>query len=124
MKTYSGEIYINLKDLAVIKNVTHITSRDFNTLGRNLVVINENPKNEVEMTVTTSYKKLKSLYFLSGVSISYSYEEEGNDVKGEMEFVTTRVNFNNPTPIQGRIYYEDIKENENFWNQYSVYFQE
>ncbi len=124
VKTYSGEIYINLKDLAVIKNVTHITSRDFNTLGRNLVVINENPKNEVEMTVTTSYKKLKSLYFLSGVSISYSYEEEGNDVKGEMEFVTTRVNFNNPTPIQGRIYYEDIKENENFWNQYSVYFQE
>ncbi len=45
-------------------------------------------------------------------------------MKGEMEFVTTRVNFNNPTPIQGRIYYEDIKENENFWNQYSVYFQE
>jgi len=124
VKTYSGEIYIHLKDFAVLKNVTTITSRDFNTLGRNLVTINEKPKSEVTTTITTSYKKLKSVYFLSGVNIDYSYQEEGEEVKGKMEFITTRVNFNNPTPIEGRTYYEDIKANENFWNQYSVYFQE
>ncbi|MDE6451411.1 MAG: carboxypeptidase-like regulatory domain-containing protein, partial [Odoribacter sp.] len=124
VKTYSGEIYIHLKDLAVLKNVTRITSRDFNTLGRNLVVINEKPKEDVTMTITTTYKKLKSVYFLSGVNIDYSYQEEGSDVKGKMEFVTTRVNFNNPSAIEGRMYYEDIEENEKFWNQYSAYFQE
>lgn len=124
VKTYSGEIYIHLKDLAVLKNVTRITSRDFNTLGRNLVVINEKPKEDVTMTITTTYKKLKSVYFLSGVNIDYSYQEEGSEVKGKMEFVTTRVNFNNPSAIEGRIYYEDIEENEKFWNQYSAYFQE
>ena len=44
VQTYSGEIYVNLKDLAVLKNVVNLTSRDFNGLGRNLVTINEKPK--------------------------------------------------------------------------------
>lgn len=122
--SYSGEIYINLKDFAVMKNVTQITSRDFNVLGRNLVVVDEKPKNDVTMTITTVYKKLKSVYFLSGVNVEYSYLEEGEEVEGKMEFVTTQVNFTNPTEIKGRIYYEDIQENERFWNQYSAYFQE
>ena len=63
MQTYSGEIYVNLKDLAVLKNVVNLTSRDFNGLGRNLVTINEKPKSDVKMTITTTYKKLKSVYF-------------------------------------------------------------
>lgn len=124
VQSYSGEIYVNLKDLAVLKNVVNITSRDFNTLGRNLVTINEKPKNGVSMTITTTYKKLKSVYFLSGASIEYSYKEEGNDVKGKMDFVTTRVRTEKPTVISGRTYYEDIKANEDFWNRYSVYFEE
>lgn len=124
VQSYSGEIYINLKDLAVLKNVVHITSRDFNSLGRNLFTINEKPKSDVTMTITTTYKKLKSVYFLSGANIDYSYKEEGNDVKGKMEFVTTRVRTDNPTVIDGRTYYEDIKANETFWNRYSVYFEE
>lgn len=124
VKTYSGEIYIHLKDLAVLKNVTNITSRDFNSLGRNLISINENPKDEVTMTITTTYKKLRTTYFLSGVNIDYNYKESGNDVKGKMEYVTTRVNIKNPTVIDGRTYYEDIKANEDFWNRYSVYFED
>lgn len=124
VQSYSGEIYVNLKDLAVLKNVINITSRDFNALGRNLITINEMPKSDVNMTITTTYKKLKSIYFLSGVNIEYAYKEEGNDVKGKMEFVTTRVRTTNPTVINGRTYYEDIKANEEFWNRFSVYFEE
>lgn len=124
VQSYSGEIYVNLKDLAVLKNVIHITSRDFNTLGRNLITINEKPKSDVNMTITTTYKKVKSVYFLSGVNIEYAYKEEGSDIKGKMEYVTTRVRTTNPTVIDGRTYYEDIKANEAFWNQYSVYFEE
>ena len=124
VQSYSGEIYVNLKDFAVLKNVVHLTSRDFNTLGRNLVSINEAPKSDVKMTITTTYKKLKSVYFLNGVTIDYSYMQEGKEMKGQMEYVTTRVNMDKPTPINGRIYYEDIKANEAFWNRYSVYFEE
>ncbi len=83
MQTYSGEIYVNLKDLAVLKNVVNLTSRDFNGLGRNLVTINENRKSDVKMTITTTYKKLKSVYFLSGVQVEYSYKEEGK--RGERD---------------------------------------
>ena len=124
VQTYSGEIYVNLKDLAVLKNVVNLTSRDFNGLGRNLVTINEKPKSDVKMTITTTYKKLKSVYFLSGVQVEYSYKEEGKEVKGTMEYITTRVNRTSPTVIEGRIYYEDIEANEEFWNRYSVYFEE
>ena len=124
--THDGKtvIYVNLKDLAVLKNVVNLTSRDFNGLGRNLVTINEKPKSDVKMTITTTYKKLKSVYFLSGVQVEYSYKEEGKEVKGTMEYITTRVNRTSPTVIEGRIYYEDIEANEEFWNRYSVYFEE
>lgn len=124
VQTYSGEIYVNLKDLAVLKNVIHLTSRDFNSLGRNLVTVQEQPKEDVKMTITTTYKKLKGIYFLSGVNVEYSYLEAGTPVKGELQFITTRLNMNAPTPIEGRTYYEDIKTNENFWKNYSVYFEE
>ena len=35
------------------------------------------------MTITTTYKKLKSVYFLSGVQVEYSYKEEGK--RGERD---------------------------------------
>ena len=121
---YSGEIYINLRDFAVLKNVVNITSRDFTPLGRQLVAIDEKPKGEVSTQITTTYKRLRSVYFLSGVHITYSYEEEGNDVSGDMEFVTTRINMDTPTPLEGRTYYENIAENAAFWNSYTTYFEE
>lgn len=121
---YSGEIYINLRDFAVLKNVVNISSRDFNSLGRQLVAISEKPKADVTTQIVTTYKKLKSVYFLSGVTINYSYEEEGEEVRGDMEFVTTRVNMDAPEAIEGRTYYENIVENEAFWNSYTTYFEE
>jgi hypothetical protein len=124
VKTYSGEIYVNLKDFAVLKNVTHITSNDFNRLGRNLVTVGEAPKSDVKITITTTYKKLRDTYFLSGVNMDYSYHEEGEEVMGKMEFVTTKVQMETPVAVEGRTYYEDIKENQDFWNQYSAYFEE
>ena len=41
-----------------------------------------------------------------------------------MEFVTTRVNMDAPEAIEGRTYYENIVENEAFWNSYTTYFEE
>lgn len=125
VQSYSGEIYVNLKNFAVLKNVVHITSKDFNALGRNLIPVDETPKSDVSMTITTTYKKVgNSPYFLSGANIEYAYKEKEKGVKGRMEYITTRVETKNPVAIEGRMYYEDIKANEDFWNRYSVYFQE
>lgn len=120
---YSGEIYINLKDYAVLKNVIHITSTDFSPLGRNLLPVGEVKKENVKMTITTNYKKLNSVYFLSGVTLQYSYKTGAGQVEGEMQFITTKVNVKTPEVIQGRMYYEDVKQNKRFWDNYSVYFE-
>lgn len=121
---YSGEIFIALKDKAVLKNIIRVTAKDFNILGRNLVAINEPAKTNVDMTITTNYKKMKSVYFLSGVTIEYKYKQGENTIKGEMEYLTTKVNMTSPTPINGRMYYEDLKTDANFWNGYTAYFEE
>ena len=102
----------------------NIFARDFNSLGREVGAVGEKPKAEVTTQIVTTYKKLKSVYFLSGVTINYSYEEEGEEVRGDMEFVTTRVNMDAPEAIEGRTYNENIVENEAFWNSYTTYFEE
>ncbi|MDE7073769.1 MAG: carboxypeptidase-like regulatory domain-containing protein, partial [Odoribacter sp.] len=125
VKKYAGEIYIQLKDMAVLKNVVTLTASDFTELGRNLVPVNEAAKGDVQMTITTNYKKLKSVYFLSGATIEYSYKEtDGKEVTGKMEYLTTRVDMDTSAVIEGRQYYENIPMNENFWNRYSIYFEE
>lgn len=121
---YSGEIYINLKDYAVLKNVIHISADNFNQLGRNLIPANGTKKEDVKMTIVTNYKKLNSVYFLSGITIQYTYKEGENDINGRMQYVTTRVQTDSPEAIQGRMYYEDIKTDKNFWDNYTVYFKE
>ena len=119
-----GEIFINKKDKAVLKNVIQMKAKDFNILGRNLVAIDEAPKSDVEMVISTNYKKMRSVYFLSGITIAYKYKQEGNSVKGEMQYITTRVNMDSPTSISGRMYYEDLKTDAAFWNGYTAYFEE
>lgn len=122
--SYSGEIYIHLKDLAVLKNVTYISAKDFNILGRNLVAIDSPKQENVKMTIITNYKKLNSAYFLSGITIQYTYKEGEKNKNGRMQYVTTRLNATNPEVFQGRMYYEDIETNRDFWENYTVYFQE
>ncbi|WP_251619929.1 carboxypeptidase-like regulatory domain-containing protein [Odoribacter lunatus] len=120
---YSGEIYINLKDYAVLKNSVHLTATDYSTLGRNLIPSGEYGKGTVSMTITTNYKKLGSRYFLSGVTLQYSYVEGEDKISGKMQYVTTQVKTTNPETVEGRMYYEDIKSNPKFWDNYTVYFE-
>ncbi|MDR1755982.1 MAG: carboxypeptidase-like regulatory domain-containing protein [Culturomica sp.] len=120
---FSGEIYIHLKDMAVLKNTQYITASDFTVLGRNLIRVGNTPREQVRMTLTSNYKKVSGFYFLSGSTIRYSYRENGREVRGRMQYITTRVNRNTPEPHTGRMYYEDIPANRNFWDTYSAYFQ-
>lgn len=119
----SGEIYINLKDYAVLKNTMHLTASDYSRLGRNLIPVGEYKTGKVNMTVTTNYKKLENRYFLSGITIAYTYGEGGDKVSGKMQYVTTQVNARDPEVVTGRMYYEDIPANPKFWDNYTVYFE-
>ena len=121
---YSGEIYVDMNNFAVVKHVARLTGKAYNMLGRNMLVGGDASRNEVEMTITTNYKKVSSYYFLSGVSIEYGYLDGGRRVKGEMQYQTTRVRVNEPEPIEGRVYFEEIPEDEDFWNRYTIYFEE
>ena len=121
---YSGEIYVDMANFAVIKNVTRVTSEAYTPLGRNMLVGGDTPRREVATTITTNYKRVSSYYFLSGVSVEYTYLDGANRVRGEMQYQTTRVRVNNVEPIAGRVYFEEIPENEDFWNRYTVYLEE
>ncbi|MDL2283424.1 carboxypeptidase-like regulatory domain-containing protein, partial [Odoribacter sp. OttesenSCG-928-G04] len=122
---FRGKIYVNLTDFAIIKNEMYISASDYSLMGRNLVNAADSPKKEnVEIVISTNYKKMNSFYILSGVSINYSYKEAGEDVKGKMHYITTRVNVDSPQVINGRTYYEEIKNNPGFWNTYTVYLEE
>lgn len=75
------------------------------------------------MTITTNYKKLESRYFLSGITLSYTYGKGEDKVSGKMQYVTTQVNARDPEAVTGRMYYEDIRPNPKFWDNYTVYFE-
>lgn len=120
---FTGEIYVNLNDYAVLKNSMHITAADYSTLGRNLIPAEDYQKGPVSLNITTNYKKLESRYFLSGITMTYTYQEGANKMSGKMQYVTTQVNARDPEVLQGRMYYEDIKTNPKFWDNYTVYFE-
>lgn len=102
----------------------HIRSSGFNRMGRNLLPIEGDSKSDVVTTITTNYKKISSYYFLSGVSMVYSYNEGKDVVKGELQYQTTRVGISNVEAIEGRTYYEDMKTDPDFWNRYTIYLEE
>ena len=121
---FSGELYVELKTFAIIKNVMRVTSSAFNLLGRNLLLAGDSPRHEVMATITTNYKRVSSYYFLSGVSMVYTYKDGADRVKGEMQYQTTKVSVNKTTPIAGRVYYEEVPTDHNFWDRYTIYLEE
>lgn len=121
---YSGELYVELKNFAILKNVMHITSSAFNLLGRNMILADNTPRNDVMATITTSYKKVSSYYFLSGVSMVYTYKDGNDRVKGELQYQTTKVKVNQTDPIVGRVYFEEVAMDKSFWDRYTIYLEE
>ncbi|MGL5684105.1 MAG: carboxypeptidase-like regulatory domain-containing protein [Marinifilaceae bacterium] len=121
---YEGELYVNLKDKAVLKNITRITTNGLSSLGRNLVALEGESKQPTNIVITTSYKKIGAKYFLSGTSVDYTYNDAKlGQITKSNEFVTTKINRRQPRVIDGRHYYENIPQNDDFWSDYSVYFQ-
>ncbi|MDR2130792.1 MAG: carboxypeptidase-like regulatory domain-containing protein [Odoribacteraceae bacterium] len=122
--SYGGEIYIKLKDFAVIKHVAVITSNHVNVMGRNLLPVNEPRHSRCTTTIVTNYKRIASYYFLGGVSLVYSYETGSDRVKGELQYHTTGIRIEELQPVDGRHYYEQLDIDYRFWDHYTLSLEE
>ena len=54
----------------------------------------------------------------------YTYLDGCELEKGEMQYQTTKVSVNKTTPIAGRVYYEEVPTDKNFWDRYTIYLEE
>jgi hypothetical protein len=115
-----GEIYIHLRDLAVIKHVANITSAHVDARGRDLLPVDEPRQTNCTTTIVTSYRKGASRYFLGGASLVLSRETGGDRVRDERQYHTTAVHLDNPPPVEGRLYYEQSETDYRFWDRYTL----
>ncbi|MDR1415771.1 MAG: carboxypeptidase-like regulatory domain-containing protein [Odoribacteraceae bacterium] len=114
--SYEGEIYIKLKDLAVIRYVARVTSDHFNPLGRALLPAAGAPAERCTTTIVAHYRKVSSYYFLGGVSIIYSR----GAAEEKLQYHTTGVRVDDLQPLTGRLYYEQMDTDYRFWDHYTL----
>ena len=129
--SYSGKIYIKLKDFAVIKNETHVVASNYSPQGRSFYV---NPKRQdwkpisIEYDFSSTYKEHFGYYYLSYVDYKRHHELENKSTgeKKELDIIAemliTKIITSKPEVIENRAYYEDMEYDENFWNNYNIIF--
>ena len=129
--SYSGKIYIKLKDFAVIKNETHVVASNYSPQGRSFYV---NPSRQdwkpitIEYDFSSTYKEHFGYYYLSYVDYKRHHELE-NKATGEKkklnmnaEMLITKIITTRPEVIENRAYYENMAYDKNFWNNYNIIF--
>ena len=129
--SYSGKIYIKLKDFSVIKNETHVVASNYSPQGRSFYV---NPERQdwkpitIEYDFSSTYKEHFGYYYLSYVDYKRTHElenkETGEKKKLDMnaEMLITKIITTKPEVIENRAYYENMEYDENFWNNYNIIF--
>ncbi len=127
--SYSGKIYIKIKDFAVVKNETQVTASNYSPQGRSFYV-NENRQEWKPLTIkydfNVIYKQHNDKYYLSYINYNRHHKlknKENHEVKEETiktEMVITKINTKNPEVIEKRAYYEDMPYNEKFWETYNI----
>lgn len=129
--SYSGKIYIKLKDFSVIKNETHVVASNYSPQGRSFYV---NPERQewkpikIEYDFSSTYKEHFGYYYLSYVDYKRHHELE-NKTSGEIkeidtnaEMLITKIITTKPEVIENRAYYENMEYDENFWDNYNIIF--
>ncbi len=127
--SYSGKIYIKVKDFAVVKNETQVVTSNYSPQGRSFYV-NENRQKwqplAVKYNFTVIYKQHEDKYYLSYVNCNRQHQLQNkttNKIKSETiktEMVITKINTKNPEIIAKRAYYEDMPYNKKFWESYNI----
>jgi len=129
--SYSGKIYIKLKDYSVIKNETHVVASNYSPQGRSFYV---NPERQewkpvkIEYDFSSTYKEHFGYYYLSYVDYKRHHElvnktsGEQKELNTHAEMLITKIITTNPEVIENRAYYENMEYNENFWDNYNIIF--
>jgi hypothetical protein len=118
VKKYTGVIYINKLNYAVVKNELNVELNNLSTLGKSLIT--EASKNEnIIMKIVSSYAKLDNHYYLR--AISYEIANGNKDLKTQL--ITVKINSSNPELIDSRDYYISKEYNKNFWDKFSLVFE-
>lgn len=130
-KSYSGKIYIKIKDYAVIKNETHVVASNYSPQGRSFYVNEDRQKwkpLKIEYDFNVTYKQHSGRYYLSYVNYKRHHELQEKtsgtqkilDINTEM--LITKINTEDPEAIEKRSYYENMPYDKKFWESYNIIF--
>lgn len=124
-KEYSGRIYINLSNYAVVKNELVIKASDYSNIGRGFAVADKSKdEKDLEYKITTTYAKNNNHYYLSGISYITEINKIGKkSTKRQAQLIPVKINISRPEKIKGRDYYEDESYRKEFWERFSLYFE-
>lgn len=128
---YSGKLYINSKDFAVIKNETHVVASNYSAQGRSFYV-NEERQSwkplKIEYDFSVTYKKHSGRYYLSYVNYKRAHKIKDKKtnkittIDSNTEMVITKINTIEPEIIEKRAYYENMPYDKKFWESYNIIF--
>ncbi len=127
--SYSGKIYIKIKDFAIVKNETQVVASNFSPQGRSFYVSEKRQKWQpmsVKYNFTVIYKKHNDKYYLSYVNCNREHQLRNKSTNVEKtetsktEMLITEINTKNPEVIEKRAYYEDMPYNKKFWKSYNI----
>jgi hypothetical protein len=125
---YEGKLYINQKDMAVVKNETSVESSNYSELGRSFYVNEDKQgwkRNSVKYDFTVIYKKHSGFYYLSYVNYNRYHVLENKKtgiIKNEQiktEMMINKIEIETPEKIEQRAYYENIPFDKDFWENYN-----
>lgn len=117
LKSYSGILYINKENFAVIKNILKIQLNKVPNLGLPIVLKpNEVKGNDVILNIETNYKKVGSKYYLSQILYHQQYNKELITI----DYRPQQYNLSKPIKVDGREYYEELKPDSKYWSIFSI----
>ena len=117
LKSYSGILYINKENFAVIKNILKIQLNKVPNLGLPIVLKpNEVKGNDVILNIETNYKKVGSKYYLSQILYHQQYNKELITI----DYRPQQYNLSKPIKVDGREYYEELKADSKYWSIFSI----
>lgn len=119
-KSFSGKIYISCAGYVVLRNEIHLTAFRENPQGRSLAV-KATANTEVQMNLTTEYKKMSDKYVLSFISMEKQFKQpDGKLVYCSGKAVVLDVDTKNPKVVRQRQYLAGATSDESFWKTFKA----
>jgi hypothetical protein len=118
--SFSGKLYISCADYVVLRNEIHLTAAKENQQGRSLAV-KTNANTDVQMNLTTEYKKMNGKYVLSYMNMEKQFKgPNGTLVYVSGKAVVLNVDRSNPRPVMNRQYLAQTTTDESFWKTFRM----